>query len=70
MTTAFTLQNLTCASCVKLCTKKFKKLDGVEDVHIDLATGASSINATRALSLDELASALIGTHYTVSPLVA
>ena len=66
-TTYFTLQNLSCASCVKLCTMKFKKLPGVDDVAIDLETGAASVVADREVALDELRDAIVGTHYVVAP---
>lgn len=66
-TTSFTLQNLSCVSCVKLCTMKFKKLPGVADVAIDLDTGSSSVVADREVALDDLQRALAGTHYIVAP---
>ncbi len=65
-TTTFTLSGLTCGSCVKLCTMKFRKIAGVQDVRIDLATGRGSVTSSAPVSISQLAAALAGTHYTVS----
>lgn len=63
---SFTLEHLTCESCVKLCTLRFRKIEGVSDVAISLTDGHATVRASRPVTLEELASALDGTHYTIA----
>ena len=63
---SFTLEHLTCESCVKLCALRFRKIEGVCDVAISLTDGHATVRASRPVALEELASALEGTHYTIA----
>ena len=50
MTTAtYTVTGMTCDHCVRAVTEEVSKLDGVQDVHVDLATGAVTVASTQPL---------------------
>ncbi|MBK8596173.1 MAG: heavy-metal-associated domain-containing protein [Holophagales bacterium] len=67
MTTRFRITPLHWDSCVKFCTLKFTKIEGVSSVMIDLASGDASVESDRAVLIEQLQHALEGTDYTVSP---
>jgi sulfite exporter TauE/SafE/plastocyanin domain-containing protein/copper chaperone CopZ len=55
-----------CASCEVLIERKFKKLDGVEKVHVSFGSGKAEVFASRDISLRELQGALHGENYSVA----
>jgi len=61
----FKLEGLTCESCVKLATNRFKKIPGVSEVKIDLASGNSQVISEASLSLEDLVKSLEGTPYSI-----
>jgi copper chaperone CopZ len=61
----FTLKGLRCIACVKLSLLKLKKISGVKNVEIDLATGKAHIDADPVVTLPEIEQALVGTDYSV-----
>lgn len=61
----FKLAGLTCEACVKLATNRFKKVAGVREVAIDLASGNTQIEGEDYLKLELLEQSLVGTPYTV-----
>jgi Cu2+-exporting ATPase len=61
----FKMAGLTCESCVKLATIKIKKIPGVSEVAIDLATGAASVESEADLDLEIVERSLEGTHYSI-----
>ena len=63
-TTTLTLTGLTCAACQKLIQKRILKIDGVQDVTVELS-GQTSIKASRKITSDEVAGVLKDTKYTV-----
>ena len=67
ITTHVRIANLNCKSCVQLCTLKFKQLAGVNEVTIDLKTGATTIISETELAIEHLQSALADTNYQVLP---
>lgn len=61
----FKLAGLTCEACVKLATKRLKKIPGVYEVSVDLATGETGVFSEADLDLDLLEQSLSGTHYSI-----
>lgn len=59
----FKIKGLTCEACVKLSTVKLKKLPGVKDVKISLATGETVLTAERGIDFSEITRAFSGTGY-------
>lgn len=62
----FKLNGLTCEVCVKLATIRIKKVSGVHDVVIDLATGNTNVCGVAGLDLEKIAASLEGTHYSIA----
>lgn len=66
MTNNFLLKGLTCGACIKLITIKLKKIPGVTEIKIDLATGKTQVEADRQIDLPEIKQTLHGTDFSVS----
>jgi copper chaperone CopZ len=60
----FKLDGLSCEACVKLSTNRFKKVLGVSDVNINLATGEASVSG-KGFTLEDLEKSLEGTTYKI-----
>ena len=60
----FKLDGLTCEACVKLSTNRFKKVLGVSDININLATGEASVSGND-FTLEDLEKSLEGTPYKI-----
>jgi copper chaperone len=58
MTTVYEVKGMTCEHCVRAVRGEVAKLDGVEGVAVDLATGRVSVSSTMALAADRVAAAL------------
>ncbi len=54
----FRITNLDCAACIKLSTMALKKISGVGDVVIDLATGVAEITSDHEVAWEEITGAL------------
>jgi len=63
--TIFSLSGLTCGACEKVISKRLQKIEGVQGVQVSLQNGATSITASRPISIDEVTQALHDTHYKV-----
>lgn len=61
----FKLAGLTCEACVKLATNRLKKIPGVQEVSIDLASGETSVSSETNLDLGVLAKSLEGSPYSI-----
>lgn len=59
-----TLTGLTCAACQKLIQKRILKIEGVNDVVVELS-GQTSIKASRKITSGEVADVLKDTKYAV-----
>ncbi|MFE4519032.1 heavy-metal-associated domain-containing protein [Kitasatospora sp. NPDC056783] len=57
-TSVFQVKGMTCGHCVSSVTAELKKLDGVDDVAVDLATGQVTVGSTRALADSDVAAAI------------
>lgn len=54
----YTITGMTCNGCVASVNKYLSAIDGVQEVHIDLATSEAVIGMTRHIALSTLAAAL------------
>ena len=54
----FRITNLTCGACVKLSTMALKKISGVTNTVVDLATGSVELEADRDVAWEEIVDAL------------
>jgi Cu+-exporting ATPase len=61
----FKLAGLTCEACVKLVEKRLKKVPGVTDVNIDLASGNAQVSSVADLDPGILEESLAGTDYSI-----
>lgn len=52
-TTTYTVTGMTCGHCVSSVTEEVSALEGVSDVHVDLASG--HVTVTSEVPLDEAA---------------
>lgn len=64
-TTSFQLSGLHCESCKKISEKRVKKIAGVTEAATNLETGGLTITAERAVTKQEVVTALEGTDYQV-----
>lgn len=64
-TIKFKLVGLHCEACIKVASLKIKKIEGIKDVLINLATGQAEITAERPVEIKEFEQALAGTDYTI-----
>lgn len=58
ITTTFNVTGMTCGHCVAAVTAEVSKLAGVLSVDIDLASGAVTVAAQRAIDPKDLAAAV------------
>ncbi|MFJ2189085.1 heavy-metal-associated domain-containing protein [Kitasatospora sp. NPDC087861] len=55
---AFQVKGMTCGHCVTSVTAELKKIDGVTDVAVDLATGTVTVDSTLPLADSAVAAAI------------
>lgn len=63
-TTILLLSGLTCSACQKLIQKRILRIDGVQDVSVELA-GETIIKAERKIAPNEVVYVLKDTKYKV-----
>jgi len=61
----FLVDGMTCEHCVKAVTEELGKLDGVEHVAVDLASGRVTVEARAALADEAVAAAVDEAGYEV-----
>jgi copper chaperone len=49
VTTRYAVKGMTCGHCVSAVTTEVGRIEGVTDVHVDLATGAVTVTSESAL---------------------
>ncbi|MEU8515659.1 cation transporter [Kitasatospora sp. NPDC048722] len=54
----FQVQGMTCGHCVSSVTAELKKIEGVTEVAVDLATGRVAVDATAPLADEAVAAAI------------
>jgi copper chaperone len=63
----FTVVGMTCDHCVRAVSAELSKLDGVERVSVDLASGRVSVESTALLPPADVAAAIDEAGYEVAP---
>ncbi len=61
----FKLAGLTCEACLKLVSRKLKKIPGVTSVKVDLASGETQVTSSGKIDLEILRKSLENTHYSI-----
>lgn len=56
--TTYTVSGMTCGHCVQAVTGELTKLSGVQDVAVDLPTGAVTVTSDGPLSPDDVRAAV------------
>lgn len=67
VTTTYTVTGMTCGHCVQAVTDEITSLPGVEDVNVELASGAVTVVSTDALGQDAVAAAVDEAGYVLAP---
>jgi copper ion binding protein len=49
ITTRYAVKGMTCEHCVSAVSSEVGRIEGVEDVQVDLATGSVTVTSERAL---------------------
>ena len=64
--TTYTVTGMTCAHCVASVTEEVEALPGVEDVSVDLATGAVTVASGAPLDVAAVAAAVEDAGYALA----
>lgn len=54
MKTTYSVSGMTCASCANLIEKKLSKIEGIHEVHVNLATKQAIVESEKPVELTEL----------------
>jgi copper chaperone len=65
METVYSVKGMTCGHCVSAVSSEIGKLDGVDSVTVDLATGAVTVSSTAALEPAAVAAAVEEAGYEI-----
>lgn len=57
-TTTYKVEGMTCGHCVNAVTTEVSKIDGVNDVHVDLDSGNVTVTSNAPLSSDAVKAAV------------
>jgi copper ion binding protein len=66
-TTTITVAGMTCGHCVSSVQSELSKLEGVERVDVDLASGRVEIASSTELTAEAIAEAVDEAGYEVAP---
>ena len=66
ITQEFQVAGMTCGHCVHAVTTELSKLDGVENVSVDLATGKVTVQSANTIPVDAAAAAIDEAGYELS----
>lgn len=69
-TTTFDVEGMTCASCVRRVEKALEKVEGVQDVSVNLATETATVTVSESVTPDVLNSAVTKAGYVAGPIAA
>lgn len=61
----FSLDGLSCESCVKSVTNHFMEVPGVKTVNIDLSSKKAKVLSEDHVSLEDLSQSLESSHYKI-----
>jgi copper ion binding protein len=62
----YTVQGMTCDHCAGSVTEEVGRIDGVQDVKVDLATGAVTVTSDREVTSDEVRTAVTEAGYQLA----
>jgi P-type Cu+ transporter len=68
-TAEFTVEGMTCASCVARVEKVLKRVPGVESVAVNLATEKATVHADSSVSDEQLVAAIVKAGYEAARIV-
>ena len=66
VTNTYTVTGMTCSHCVQAVTGELSTLPGVEDVRIDLASGAVTVTSTAPLADTDVRAAVDEAGYELA----
>jgi copper ion binding protein len=66
VTETYTVTGMTCGHCVEAVTEELTKLPGVRAVHVDLNSGAVSVESDGQVPLDEVRAAVDEAGYALA----
>lgn len=64
--TNYTVVGMTCEHCVRSVTEEISKINGVDEVAVDLPTGAVNVRSSAALSEDDVREAVEEAGYELA----
>ena len=65
-TISFKLNGIACSACVKLISNRFNKIEGVNNVDIDVLTGEAKITSDNKIDLGMFSKAIEGLPYSIA----
>ena len=66
VTATYTVAGMTCAHCVQAVTSELTALPGVDDVQVDLGTGAVTVTSATPLADDDVRAAVDEAGYELA----
>lgn len=66
VTSTYTVTGMTCSHCVQAVTGELTALPGVQEVEIDLGTGAVTVTSAEPLAADDVRAAVDEAGYEVA----
>jgi copper chaperone len=67
VTATYTVTGMTCNHCVQAVTSELTALPGVDEVQVDLASGAVTVTSAAPLADDEVRAAVDEAGYELAP---
>lgn len=65
-TTTYTVTGMTCAHCVASVTEEVSEISGVQDVQVDLASGAVAVTSNQPVSAEAVKAAVEDAGYQLA----
>ena len=65
-TSTYVVTGMTCGHCVASVTEEVSEVDGVQDVSVDLATGALTVTSAEPLADDAVRAAVEEAGYSLA----
>jgi copper chaperone CopZ len=66
VTSTYTVSGMTCEHCVKAVTSELSALDGVQDVQVDLGSGAVTVTSAAPLADEAVRAAVDEAGYELA----
>jgi copper chaperone CopZ len=67
VTNTYTVSGMTCSHCVQAVTGELSSLPGVEDVQVDLTSGAVTVTSAAPLADSDVRAAVDEAGYELAP---